>query len=242
MEVSSACQLRCPACPTTTGAIHPTVGTGLLRPERLARLLADNPDIRQIELSNYGEIFLNPRLVDILRICQEAGVAATAFNGVNLNTARPEALEAIVRHRLRVLTVSIDGASQATYETYRVRGKLDAVLGNIAIINGHKRRLKSEYPRLRWQFVVFGHNEHELDRARSIAEGLGMEFAPKLSWTDDFSPIRDAEAVRRAVPGGCRQPGGVLRGPRRRLCRRHLPPAVGQSAGQLERQAARLLP
>jgi MoaA/NifB/PqqE/SkfB family radical SAM enzyme len=201
IEASSICQLRCPECPTTSGAIHPAVGSGFLRPDDLRALLEANPDIRQVELSNYGEIFLNPHLLDIMRICDERGIAITANNGVNLNHASPEMLEAVVRHRVRVLSVSIDGATQETYEHYRVKGRLDAVIANIVRLNGWKRRLRSEFPHLRWQFVVFGHNEHEIEDAKAQAESLGMVFVPKLSWDDRVSPVRDADAVRRVVHG-----------------------------------------
>jgi len=43
---------------------------------------------------------------------------------------------------------------------------------------------------------VFGHNEHEIDAARRMAAGLGMLFRPKISWDDDFSPIRDPKLVQ----------------------------------------------
>jgi hypothetical protein len=201
IDASSFCQLRCPSCPTTSKAIHPAVGSGFLRPDDLRGVLEANPEIRLVELSNYGEIFLNPFLLDILRLCAERGVATTANNGVNLNHARPAVLEGVVRHQMRLLSVSIDGATQEIYERYRVNGRLDSVLANIVRINTWKRRLGSKFPVLRWQFVVFGHNEHELEDAKAQAEALGMVFAPKLSWDDAVSPIRDPDAVRRALPG-----------------------------------------
>ncbi len=201
LDASSACQLRCPSCPTTDGAIHPTVGTGLLGVENLRALLDANPDLQAIELSNYGEIFLNPALPEILKLCQERNVATTAGNGVNLNSARPEALEAVVRYGMRMLSVSIDGASQESYQKYRVRGQFDTVITNIVRINAHKRRLGAKYPALRWQFVVFGHNEHEIEAARAMAAALGMAFSLKFSWDDDLSPVQDADALRRAMPG-----------------------------------------
>lgn len=200
IEASSFCQLRCPSCPTTSGAIHPAVGSGFLRPDDLRAVLDANPAIREIELSNYGEIFLNPRLLDILRLCEQRGVAVSAHNGVNLNHVRPAVLEGIVRHKMRLLSVSIDGATQATYQQYRVKGRLDSVLANIVRINAWKRRLGSDLPLLRWQFVVFGHNEHEIDDAKAQAEALGMVFAAKLSWDDQVSPIRDADRLRRLLP------------------------------------------
>jgi MoaA/NifB/PqqE/SkfB family radical SAM enzyme len=51
---------------------------------------------------------------------------------------------------------------------------------------------------LTWQFIIFGHNEHELPEARRWAEELGMEFAPKLNHTPSVSPVKDEEFVRRA--------------------------------------------
>ena len=200
IEASSSCQLRCPACPTATGATRPVLGRGFLRADDLARLLDANPAIRQVELSNYGEMFLNPELADLLRVCHERGVAASGNNGANLNRARPDALEAVVRYRMRVLTVSIDGASQETYAQYRVGGDFNAAIANIERINEHKRALAIDFPKLRWQFVVFGHNEHEIAAARAKAATLGMVFVPKLSWDDTMFPVRDAEAVRRAMP------------------------------------------
>lgn len=97
---------------------------------------------------------------------------------------------------MRALTCSIDGASQESYRKYRVRGDFDAVIRNIEILNSYKRRYESDIPRLRWQFVVFGHNEHEIPAACALAEKMGMEFHSKLSWDSKISPIRDREFVR----------------------------------------------
>ena len=59
LETSSFCNLRCPSCGTTTGAVHhQAVGGGFLRFENFRKLLDDNPRLKSIELSNYGEIFL----------------------------------------------------------------------------------------------------------------------------------------------------------------------------------------
>ena len=49
-----------------------------------------------IELSNWGEIFLNPDLPNILAYSYQKSVALTASNGVNLPTVKPEVLEAVV--------------------------------------------------------------------------------------------------------------------------------------------------
>jgi hypothetical protein len=72
------------------------------------------------------------------------------------------------------------------------------VIGNIRAISRWKQALGSPYPALTWQFVIFGHNEHEIPLARRMAAELGMTFRAKLSWDADFSPVRDKAMVRQA--------------------------------------------
>ena len=196
LEVSSFCQLRCPSCPTTSGAIHPAVGSGFLKLTDFQKFVDLNPSLERIEISNYGEIFLNPHLIEILEYAHRKGIGIAIENGANLNHAREAALEALVKYRVQVMTCSIDGASPETYRTYRVRGDFDTVMRNVETINAFKREYRSELPHLIWQFVVFGHNEHEIALARETAGKLGMEFRPKLTWDEKFSPIRDRDLVR----------------------------------------------
>src|SRR4029078_2743547 len=155
------------------------------------RLLDDNPSLGSVELSNYGEALLNPHLITILEYAHARSVAITLENGVNLNNCKDELLEALVKYRVRTVTCSIDGASRKTYRVYRVRGDFDTVIGNVERINHFKRVYRSEFPRLLWQFVVFGHNEEEIPIAREMAAALGMKFVTKISWDDKVSPVND---------------------------------------------------
>jgi MoaA/NifB/PqqE/SkfB family radical SAM enzyme len=196
IEASSFCQLRCPSCPTTSGHIHPAIGSGFLKFEDFRELLVSNPALEQVEISNYGEVFLNPELLRILEYAHQRGVAISIGNGANLNHVKDEVLEGLVKYRVRVMTCSIDGATPENYRKYRVRGNFDQVISNIETINSFKHRYQSALPKLEWQFVVFGHNEHEIPIAREMAAKLGMEFRTKLTWDAKFSPIRDAEFVR----------------------------------------------
>lgn len=202
LEASSHCQLRCPSCPTTTGAIHPAIGSGFLKFADFKDLLDKNPWIRRVELSNYGEVLLNPELLKMMEYAHDRQIVLTAGNGVNLNHAKDEVLEGLVRFGFKELTVSIDGASQQTYEKYRVRGDFERVIGHIRKINEYKKKYNSELPHMAWQFIVFGHNEHEIPEARKLAKELGMKFRLKMTWDDGFSPIKDPEYVRREMGVG----------------------------------------
>lgn len=198
IEACSACQLACPSCTTAQGLTKGgEVGWGTLKAEDFRRILEDAGRVRCVEISNWGEIFLNRELPAILRIAHERRVAVEAMNGVNLNHAREDALEAVVRYGVRRMSISIDGASQATYATYRKEGDFDRVLGHLDRILHFKAVHRSRLPELTWQFIVFGHNEHEIAHARRMAQARGMRFNPIRNLDFDYAPVRDAEGVRR---------------------------------------------
>lgn len=200
IEAATACQLACPTCPTAEGKTFEVLGKGFLRAEDFRRLLDQGGErLRSVELSNFGEPFLNPQLLDIFRIGHERGVELTINNGANLNNVRAEVLEGLVKYGVRKLRCSIDGTTQETYGAYRRNGSLAAALANIKKINEFKAAYKTPFPELIWQFVVFGHNQHQLADARLAARVLGMGFRAKLSWDKDWSPVTDAAAVTRQL-------------------------------------------
>jgi MoaA/NifB/PqqE/SkfB family radical SAM enzyme len=140
------------------------------------------PYVKEVELSNWGEMFLNPNLLGIIRHAWKRGIHLYCENGTNLNTVSNEVLDGVVKFRFKSIICSIDGASQATYAEYRIGGKFSNVIANIEKINTYKKQYQSRFPILTWQFVVFPHNEHEIEQARLMALQLGMGFYMKESW------------------------------------------------------------
>ncbi|MDR4498429.1 MAG: radical SAM protein [Candidatus Scalindua sp.] len=201
LEASTDCQLKCQSCPTASGEVGKRLGVGFLKFSDFKNIVDKNPWISHIELSNWGEIFLNKELIKIIKYAYTHNVALHANNGTNLNTVDYDVLEALVKYKFRTLTCSIDGASQETYSIYRVKGNFQKVIENIKTINKFKAQYNSPYPILHWQFIAFGHNEHEIGKARRMAVDLNMTFNLKLSWddlyTESFSPIKNRELIRK---------------------------------------------
>lgn len=197
LEASGKCQLKCPLCLTGTHyhRKYSSVGWGHLKLTDFVNFLDKNPQIRSIELSNYGELFLNPEIIEILRICYERNIRLTALNGSNLNHLPDAVAEALVRYQFEKIKVSIDGASQQTYQIYRIGGDFEKVIENIRKINFYKKQYQSKYPKLKWQFIVFGHNEHELSQAKQMAKSLEMGFKAKLNYAPKKFAIKNPEKV-----------------------------------------------
>jgi MoaA/NifB/PqqE/SkfB family radical SAM enzyme len=191
--------LKCPLCTNTTKEIGSVIGFGYLKYHDFKELLDNSPFIKTIELSNFGEIFLNPDLYQIIKLSYERKINLLAESGVNLNTISDEMCKALVEYKFKRICCSIDGATDETYKKYRVKGDLSKVIQNIKTINEYKKKYSSKYPQLIWQFILFGHNEHEIPQAQKLARELDMEFMPKLSWDSEFSPIQNTEFVKKTT-------------------------------------------
>ena len=138
-----------------------------------------NPEISNIELSNTGEIFLNPDLLAILQYAHSKGVGLSAYNGTNLNDVSDEVLEALVSTNFGMLVVALDGASQESYVQYRYNGSFDKVIENIKKINAYKKKHHSDSPYLRWKYIIFESNDkrEEIHQAKAMAKELNMDLA-----------------------------------------------------------------
>lgn len=197
IDLSTICQLRCVECSTSKGITHKgIVGKGQFSISQFVDFTKKNPQIKRIEMSNWGEIFLNKDIASIIKHAYENGVTLYCGNGTNFNDVEEKVLEYLVKYKVEFLNLSIDGATQETYEKYRVRGNLNKVFHNIERLNFYKEKYRSEYPKLSWQFIVFGHNEHEIPLVKELCKKYNMAFNPKLNYSS-FSSVIDKDFVRR---------------------------------------------
>lgn len=187
IDACSLCQLDCPKCYMRQYP-HKVVGEGYLRFENFKKLIDDNKEIREIELSNWGEVFLNPELKEILQYAYTKHVDIYMGNGVNFNQVSDEMIETLVQTQVRFINISIDGTSQEIYSMYRRRGNLDTVMKNIRKLNAYKEKYHSDFPRLQWQYIIFNHNEHQVSEAKEMARMLHMDIFFKLQHDEGYIP------------------------------------------------------
>ncbi|MBR6163634.1 radical SAM protein [bacterium] len=199
LEACNKCQLNCAACwirAEEQRIIDEGGGFGYLKFEDFKNFVDKHDFIKEIELSNNGEIFLNPELDDIIKYAYEKNIQLSAQNGVNLNTVSDETLENLVKYKFNAIMVSLDGATPETYSIYRRGGDFNTVISHIKTINKFKEKYNSPYPHLVWQFILFGHNEHEIDKAREMAKELNMEMVYCKNYVTDYSPLKNPKLAQ----------------------------------------------
>ena len=171
IDVSNACSLRCPYCPT--GAREFGRKPGFLPMEHIEELMERVGRYLYIAfLYNWGEPLLHPDLPKIVAQVRSRNILTVI--STNLNIRNPAKLEAVLDSGLDHLIVSIDGATQEVYSQYRVKGNLDLVLENLRYLVDYKRKIKRKNPTIEWQFLVFDHNRHEVEMARKLAGDIGV--------------------------------------------------------------------
>jgi MoaA/NifB/PqqE/SkfB family radical SAM enzyme len=196
LDISTACQLRCLLCPTEENNGREFLKSGMMTASKFSNFIEQNPQIKTVELASAGEALLNPDLPEIVRGAHEKGVKTSLGGGVNMNDASDEALEAIVRYETIRIRVSVDGVTEDSYRKYRVGGSLHKVLKNIRKLNEFKKKYQTELPELILQFILFGHNEHELERAHVLARMLNMKVFVKLNRCPGHLAVMDKLRIR----------------------------------------------
>lgn len=188
IEASTICQLKCAGCGFQKGE-GDDLGRGYLTFENFKKFCEMNPFIKEIELSNYGEMFLNPELVDMMYYAKEKGINLVCYNGANFNTVTDEQIHALVDTGFRAIVLSIDGASQESYSQYRIGGNFDKVIENVKKIQDLKKKTGSKFPELKWQYILMEHNELEIGKAKEMAAELGIPISFKYNWDENYDPV-----------------------------------------------------
>ncbi len=172
IEPTTSCNLRCPECPS--GLRSFTRATGSLDPG-LFRKVADELKEHLVNLTFYfqGEPYLNPHFLDMVEHASDNNIyTMTSTNAHYLH--KDEKVKQTVRSGLSRIIISIDGITQASYQDYRVGGKLDRVIEGTKNLVSWKKKLRSMTPHIVWQFLVSGKNEHEIGALHQLAKSLGV--------------------------------------------------------------------
>lgn len=185
IEPVGQCNLRCRMCPIQ---FRPEGAPGQPRTfmdfDLFTRLLDQFPQAEELQLQGLGEPLLHPRFFDMVRHAAERGILVST--NTNLTVMTEAGAEECVRSGLRVLHVSLDGASAETYQSIRLRARFERVLRNLRRVMAARRRLDSALPEVRLVAVAMRCNLHELPGLVRLAHAEGVTALSVQHLCHDF--------------------------------------------------------
>ncbi len=197
IDICNVCNLRCPLCPTGNTTIARK--QAMLSTKQYQEFFEK---IREyalvVSFYNHGEPMLNPDVFSIIEHTHRNRVGTNISS--NFNWPQPVSINDFIRSGLDYVTVSLDGVTQETYQQYRVRGDVAEVFDNMKRLVSVKRALKSRTPFVEWQFIVFKHNEHEMDEARKLAADIGVDLLRFVSPGVPPEDMHDSQLEEKWMP------------------------------------------
>lgn len=171
-EPTTACNLRCPECPS--GLRSFTRETGNLKEDFFRTTIDDlYKDLMYLIFYFQGEPYINPKFLDMVKYASSKGIyTITSTNGHFLND---ENAKKTIESGLDRMIISVDGTTQETYENYRKEGKLETVLQGAKNIVKWKKTLQSATPHIIFQFLVVKPNEHQIPDIYRLAREIGVD-------------------------------------------------------------------
>jgi len=172
IEPTTACNLRCPECPSGLRAF--TRPTGNLKENFFQDTISElHKNLMYLIFYFQGEPYINPKFLNMVKYASDKGIyTITSTNGHFLND---ENARKTIESGLDRMIISVDGTTQETYENYRIAGKLDSVLQGARNVVKWKKELNSKTPHLIFQFLVVRPNEHQIPEIYRLAEEIGID-------------------------------------------------------------------
>ncbi|MBW2306627.1 MAG: radical SAM protein [Deltaproteobacteria bacterium] len=201
IELSRACNLRCPVCPVGNGSarMYPPM------PFELFRHIIDQAGtfVQELLVHNFGEPLLHPQIVECIAYAKEKGIKQIKMhtNGLLLS---PAIAAGLVRAGLDKLKVSLDGLDQATYEQYRRGGDFNTLIQNISRLREIRERLGMSRPIIQAQYIVMRHNEERISEFEVFAKRIGADQIKFKTFNALLSGEKGSSEGRSMIPGDFR--------------------------------------
>lgn len=172
IEPTTACNLRCPECPS--GLRSFTRETGNLKSDFFRQTIDQlHKDLIYVIFYFQGEPYINPEFLDMVAYAKQKGIyTITSTNAHFLNDTNSKKT---VTAGLDRILISIDGTTQEVYEQYRKEGKLSNVIQGSKNLIKAKKELAAHHPHTIFQFLVVKPNEHQIDEVYSLAKELEID-------------------------------------------------------------------
>lgn len=166
LDHTSRCNLMCPQCARVVdNSLNPNLQIRDLTVDNYKTIFETLPRTTKIfHCGNYGDVIASPTFDDTLTWCIENG-----FNDIQIITngsaRNTDWWKNLAQLGVKVV-FSIDGLEDTNY-LYRVNSNFKKIIENV-------ESYTSAGGNARWDFLVFEHNQHQIEAAQQLAKTLGV--------------------------------------------------------------------
>ncbi len=171
LEITSKCNARCPMCLRTVcgGKTNPQLPLTELDLEAAKRVF--QPDfISQLDriymCGNYGDPIAAKDTLEVLKYFRSHSDQIRLELFTNGGVRKPEWWQELAKN-VTLVHFSIDGLAD-TNHIYRRGTHFDAIMENVKAYIGAGGKAY-------WDFIVFKHNEHQVEEVKKLSKELGFE-------------------------------------------------------------------
>lgn len=180
LEPTNHCNLSCPLCPT--GSMKMNRKKGFLTIETAKKVFEETAGyVEEIILSFYGEPFLHPQIVPLIKLGKYYNHKIKLFT--NLNITPKEGWDGFVQSGVDHIVVSLDATDNKTYSQYRVGGSFDTVISNLKLLQKERIKQNSKTPLLEVQMLALKQNEYQWNQYIQLCKELDIDII-KLKYTN----------------------------------------------------------
>jgi radical SAM protein with 4Fe4S-binding SPASM domain len=172
-EPTNYCNLRCPQCPTGTRELARP--EGMVHETDAYRKTVDElaKDSFLVQLYFQGESYLSPKFFEMVEYASSKNLFSEISTNAHFLT--DDNCRRTIEAGLTKMIISIDGTTQEVFEKYRVRGRLSKVIEGTKRMIEWKKKLGERNPYIVFQFIVFSHNEHQIEDIKKLGKELGVD-------------------------------------------------------------------
>ena len=174
IELTTYCNAACPQCPRNLNGhgVNPYMPLTHLPRSVIDQAFTAELCGRMTQVffcGGFGEPVMHPDFLDILRDFRRKNPTLWLYFHTNGGAHAPEYWAEIARimNGYGQIDFGIDGTDNETLDLYRRNVVYDRVIENARAFIGAGGRAK-------WNFIVFRHNEHQVEQARALSSEMGF--------------------------------------------------------------------
>jgi MoaA/NifB/PqqE/SkfB family radical SAM enzyme len=200
IEASSRCNSHCPMCSryTADGFLQPHLIEGDLTRESFYKLFTENfvDQLDHVYFSGvYGDPCLNKLLPEFVDYLLDKGCKSISID-TNGGYRNEEWWASLAKPNV-MINFALDGTDNETLAKYRMGVIYDKVIKNL-------KAYVAAGGVAQWNFIVFEHNEYQIETAKELAKEIGAEFRIKVTQKfrqkKEFKVIKDGKHVFTLLP------------------------------------------